>query len=73
MLDLTRSSVLVPVPGPDLLVHARHTVQVVDQAPVAELLAGIGLLVTTMGRAPDADPLFFEAAGAAGHLAASIL
>jgi hypothetical protein len=73
VLELTRSSVLVAVPGPDLLADARHTVQVVDQAPVAGLLAAIGLQVTTMGRAPDADALFFEAAGAAGHLAATIL
>jgi len=73
VLDLTRSSVLVPVPGPGLLVHDRHTVQAVDQPSVAGLLAEVGLEVTTMGRAPDADALFFEAAGAAGHLAATLL
>lgn len=33
------------------------------------LLRRLGLEVTTMGRGADADPLFFRAAAAAGHLA----
>jgi hypothetical protein len=40
---------------------------------MAELLADAGLRVTTMGRAPADDPLFFAAAGAAGTLAAGLL
>ncbi|MDP1820292.1 MAG: DUF3866 family protein [Acidimicrobiales bacterium] len=72
-LQLARSSVLVPVPAGDLLADERHEVRVVEQPAVAGLLEAAGLRVTTMGRLPDADPLFFEAAGAAGHLAASLL
>ena len=34
------------------------------------LLAGSDLHVTTMGRGPDEDPLFFRATAAAGALAA---
>lgn len=39
----------------------------------AETLDRFGLRVTTMGRGPDADPLFFWAAAAAGTLAAELL
>ena len=35
----------------------------------AKLLAGWGLQVTSMGRGPEEDPLFFAAAAAAGTLA----
>lgn len=37
----------------------------------AEVLAGLGVRVTTMGRGPAEDPLFFEAAASAGAWAAA--
>lgn len=75
VLDATRSSVQVPIPpGLDLVgLPARHDVVEVDPPAVAELLADAELRVTTMGRGPDADPLFFAAAGAAGAHAAARL
>jgi hypothetical protein len=44
-----------------------------DVPDIGELLAGHGLRVTTMGRGPDADPAFFQWAGAAGVAAVSHL
>jgi hypothetical protein len=72
-LELTRSRVLVAVPHEDALTDPRHDVRVVVPPPIPELLADAGLQVTTMGRSPAEDPLFFEAAGAAGALAATLL
>jgi ribosomal protein S28E/S33 len=72
-LDLTRSSVLVASPDENAFEHARHDVRVASPPPMAELLADAGLQVTTMGRGPADDPVFFAAAGAAGVLAASLL
>lgn len=72
-LDLTRSSVLVAAPYAGAVEDARHDVRVVEPPPVADLLVDAGLRVTTMGRGPAEDPLFFQAAGAAGALAASLL
>jgi hypothetical protein len=72
-LDLTRSRVLVAAPTEGALVDPRHDVRVVASPPIPELLADAGLRVTTMGRTPAEDPLFFEAAGAAGALAATLL
>ena len=72
-LDLTRSSVLVASPAAGAFAHDRHDVRVVDPPDTAALLADAGLRVTTMGRGPEADPLFFRAAGAAGALAATLL
>ncbi|HYI61665.1 MAG TPA: DUF3866 family protein [Acidimicrobiales bacterium] len=75
VLDATRSGVDVVVPpgldpGP---VPERHTVVEVEPPDVAGLLAAAGLRVTTMGRGPERDPLFFAAAGAAAAHAASLL
>jgi hypothetical protein len=42
----------------------------VDPGDPVALLDRFGLRITTMGRGPDADPLFFSAAAAAGTLAA---
>jgi hypothetical protein len=79
----TRSRVRVPVPcvggeeerriRSDLTaarVDERH--EVVDVAPVGavQLLVGHGLHVESMGRAASEDPVLFEAAAAAGVLAA---
>lgn len=72
-LDLTRSSVLVASPAEGAFAHDRHDVRVVAPPDVDALLRAEGLTVTTMGRGPADDPLFFAAAGAAGALAASLL
>lgn len=72
-LDLTRSPVLVAAPEPGAFEHARHDVRVIAPPPMAELLDDAGLRVTTMGRGPADDPVFFAAAGAAGTLAAGLL
>lgn len=69
-LDLVRSRVTVPVPEAGLLESSRHDVTVVVPPAVHELLVDAGITVTTMGRGPDQDPLFFQAAGAAGAIAA---
>jgi len=47
----------------------RHELVRVAAPDAAELLAGWGLRVTTMGRGPGDDPVFFAAAAAAGTLA----
>lgn len=72
-LWLTRSSVTAPVPtGAEVSGLERHHVEVVDPPDVAALLEAAGLRVTTMGRGPEADELFFRAAGAAGHHAGTL-
>jgi len=74
VLDATRSGIDVPVPGAVAAVGGpdRHTAVVVDPPDVAAILATAGLLITTMGRGPDADPLFFRVAAAAAVHAASL-
>jgi len=72
-LDLTRSSVLVASPTEGAFAHERHDVRVVEGPDVPALLAGLGLRITTMGRGPEEDPLFFRATAAAGALAAQQL
>ena len=72
-LDLTASRVTVASPEAGAYDSDRHDVRVVDPPDVAALLAAAGLRVTTMGRGPEDDPLFFAAAGAAGAVAASLL
>ncbi len=70
MLHLTRSRVEVGVvPGAEV-VAPRHDVVVVDVPDVPALLRARELVVRSMGRGPDDDPLFYAAAGAAGVLAA---
>ena len=49
---------------------ALHRIEDADGAPGLALLAERGVSVTSMGRAPDDDPVFFHAAAAAGALAA---
>jgi len=71
-LDLTASRVVVAAPAADLYDSSRHDVRVVEPPDVAALLADAGLRVTTMGRGPEDDPLFFRAAGAAGAVAAAL-
>jgi hypothetical protein len=72
-LDLTRSSVLVASPAEGAYAHDRHEVRLVEGPDVPKLLDDLGLRVTTMGRGPDEDPLFFRATAAAGALAAEHL
>ena len=72
-LDLTRSALLVAAPRADAYTHARHEVRVVEGPDVPAALAARGLRVTTMGRGPEEDPLFFRSVAAAGALAASLL
>ncbi len=72
-LDLTRSSVLVASPHDGAFEHDRHDIRVTLGPDVPGLLAELGLEVTTMGRGPAEDPLFFRATAAAGALAASLL
>jgi len=72
-LDLVRSPVLVAIPEDGALTHPRHDVRVIEPPDVAVLLDDAGLRVTTMGRGPADDPLFFAAAGAAGALVAGLL
>lgn len=73
-LDLTRSAVTVAAPpGVELQVASRHRVVAATPVEVAALLDAHRLQVTTMGRGPEADPLFFDAAAAAGTVAASLL
>ena len=52
-------------------VEARD-VRVVEGPDVGALLAERGLHITTMGRGPDEDPLFFRATASAGALAAGM-
>jgi hypothetical protein len=47
----------------------RHQLVEVAGGPAVELLAERGVEVRTMGRGPQEDPVFFQAAGAAGILA----
>ena len=79
-LSLARSVVEVPVPdstAADVVARAvpqAHTVVRV-RVPVpdlAALFAAHDLHITTMGRGPDADPLFFACAAAAGVHAVSV-
>jgi len=67
---------LVPLPeggGERPEVDERHRVVEVDVPDMAEVLAKLGLEVTTMGRAPADDPGFFQHAGAAGVAAVGLL
>jgi hypothetical protein len=75
VLDATRSGIEVPVPPglPPVDVADRHSIVVADPPEVAAVLDTAGLRITTMGRGPDDDPLFFRvAAAAAAHAAALV-
>lgn len=74
-LALTRTPLEVALPDSadaDGLVGAvdtRHSVRRVPVPDVGEMLDRAGVEVTTMGRGPDADPLFFACAAAPARLA----
>jgi hypothetical protein len=71
-LSLLRTAVTVPLhrtSGLDV-VNTMHDVVVVDVPDMTALFDELGVTVTTMGRTPAEDPLFFACAGAAGVVAA---
>jgi hypothetical protein len=75
-LALCHATATVPVPTGDdaevvraALAGTRHTLVDVDPGEVGSLLERRGLRVTTMGRGPEEDPLFFRATAVAGRLA----
>ena len=71
VLECLHERALLPVPrGRPQPPTSAHEVLEVDVPDVAALLAEHGIEVTTMGRGPDVDPLFFAYAGAAGVAAA---
>jgi hypothetical protein len=72
-LDLVRSSVRVAAPHDGVYAHDRHDGRPVEGPDVGARLGDLGLQVTTMGRGPAEDPLFFRATASAGALAASLL
>lgn len=70
-LDSVRSTVEVPHPAAiDVPAGSPHTWRSVDGPDPTALLDAAGLVVTTMGRGPLDDPLYFRAAVAAGTWAA---
>lgn len=71
ILDLVRSRPEVPVPRSLAEELAGSTPM--EPPDVAAVLRKLDLRVTSMGRGPDDDRLFFEAAGAAGAWAATAL
>jgi hypothetical protein len=76
-LGLAHAEVTVPVPAslaahPALARHG-HPVVAVEVPDVGPLLEARGLRVTTMGRGPAEDPLFFAAAAAAGVHTAGLI
>lgn len=76
VLDAVRSEVDVPVPPGlelDADLESRHRWIVVPPGPIASDLESRNLSVSTMGRGPDGDPLFFDVAASAGRFAASLL
>lgn len=73
VLDAVRSDVDVAVPPGVEPEPGRHRWYREHPGDVAALLTAAGLHVTTMGRGPADDPLYFAAAAAAGHLAVRLL
>lgn len=71
-LGLLRSHPAVPVPAA-LAAEVGPGAAVVDVPDVATVLDGMGLRVTSMGRGPADDPVFYEAAAAAAVWAAGLL
>lgn len=71
VLRLTRAPVEVATVAGAEIDASRHRVHVLEPIDAPALLRARGLHVTSMGRGPDDDPLFYAAAAAAGVLAAS--
>lgn len=72
MLDLVHAPVTVAT-HPLLGARGRVDAVDVDEPDTPALLEAKGLRVTTMGRGAEDDRAFFQAAGAAGALAAQML
>lgn len=70
VLDLTRSRVTVATVPRAELRRDDHDVVVIDPVPIADWLDARDVRVTSMGRGPAEDPLFFAAGAAAGVVAA---
>jgi hypothetical protein len=73
VLDAVRSEVDIAVPPGIDAGAERHRWHPIHPGDVGQLLDDAGLTVTTMGRGPAEDPLYFAAAAAAGHLAVRLL
>lgn len=72
VLALTRTAVQVPtVPGAEVEAPRHYVVYPEATRDVVAELAARGLRVTSMGRGPEDDPLFYHVAGAAGTWAAT--
>jgi hypothetical protein len=72
-LTQAHAAATVPVPrGQRRPAPGHHEVVEVDVPDVPALLGARGMRVTSMGRGPDDDPLFYAYAGAAGVVAATI-
>ena len=71
ILGLAAARPSLPVPA-DLAVELVGAT-VVDPPDAAAVLAELGITVTTMGRGPEEDPMFFAAAASAGAWAARAL
>ncbi|MDR3711025.1 MAG: DUF3866 family protein [Capsulimonadaceae bacterium] len=75
-LDATLAPCAVPIPTGTAFtgLAERHYLREMDgAAEVVAHMASSGIAVTTMGRGPSQDPLFFESAAAAGLYAASLV
>ncbi len=73
VLEAVRSEVHVAAPPEIEAGGGRHRWYPIDPGDVGAVLADADLTVTTMGRTPAEDPLFFRSAAAAGHLAVRLL
>lgn len=74
-LDMTYARCIAPVPeGSDttLLPRGHDVREIANTDKALELLAEMGVTPTSMGRTPIEDPLFFQAAAAAGLSAIDI-
>lgn len=75
VLDATRSGVEVPMPEglEPGTIAARHRIVTVEPPDAVAALESAGITVTTMGRGPAEDPLFFAASAAAAAHALDLL
>lgn len=75
VLKLVRSACTIPIPPGmmNLSLDSRHKiVEIADFRMAYDLLDRLEIRVTTMGRDPDGDRLFFDCSAAAGAYAASL-
>ena len=63
---------VAPIPE-EIASRPNARVRVLEIPDTVGLLARLGLEVTTMGRLPEADPLYFQTAGAAGAVAVDLM